>query len=356
MDRRPLRPDGRHRVAPRHRPREGACRDLGVVPRREVDLMRILDKTILWYVAIVSALALWRAPDNPACWWLLGAHALVVVLILLVQRPGLGVVGRALREVYPVILLILFYGEIDILNAGGVPIRDATVQGWEAALFGGQISQTLWRDYPSRARLDGAPRGVLELLPAPAPAGALLRGTEGVVFAAPDDVPGHLHPALLLPRLPVLAGGGAVLRVRAARRLVPGQRPRRGWCTRRSPRAAPTAPPSRRRTWRPRSRPPPAPGAASRRLGMLMPIPTILLTISVVYCQMHYGVDAVAGIGGGVRGVVGRGEVQGIGGEAGQRGSGEGSRWGRGASTVPIVLPLPSVPLTPLPRLLSRRP
>ena len=55
--------------------------------------MRILDKTILWYVAIVSALALWRAPDNPACWWLLGAHAMVVVLILLVQRPGLGVVG-----------------------------------------------------------------------------------------------------------------------------------------------------------------------------------------------------------------------------------------------------------------------
>ena len=35
----------------------------------------------------------------------------------------------------------------------------------------------------------------------------------------------------------------------------------------------------------------------NRRLGMLMAVPAILLTISVVYCQVHYGVDAVAGIG-----------------------------------------------------------
>jgi membrane-associated phospholipid phosphatase len=34
----------------------------------------------------------------------------------------------------------------------------------------------------------------------------------------------------------------------------------------------------------------------SRRLGLLLLLPTVLLTIGVVYCQMHYGVDALAGL------------------------------------------------------------
>ena len=34
----------------------------------------------------------------------------------------------------------------------------------------------------------------------------------------------------------------------------------------------------------------------SRRLAMLMLLPTALLTIGVVYCQMHYAVDALAGV------------------------------------------------------------
>jgi membrane-associated phospholipid phosphatase len=35
---------------------------------------------------------------------------------------------------------------------------------------------------------------------------------------------------------------------------------------------------------------------ASRRLGLILSIPTTLLTLGVVYCQMHYGVDALAGL------------------------------------------------------------
>jgi membrane-associated phospholipid phosphatase len=34
----------------------------------------------------------------------------------------------------------------------------------------------------------------------------------------------------------------------------------------------------------------------SRPLGLALAVPTILLTVGVVYCQMHYGVDAVAGL------------------------------------------------------------
>jgi hypothetical protein len=36
--------------------------------------------------------------------------------------------------------------------------------------------------------------------------------------------------------------------------------------------------------------------AASRTLGLVLLVPTALLTVGVVYCQMHYGVDALAGL------------------------------------------------------------
>jgi membrane-associated phospholipid phosphatase len=44
----------------------------------------------------------------------------------------------------------------------------------------------------------------------------------------------------------------------------------------------------------------------NRALGLALVIPTILLSVGVVYCQMHYGVDAVAGavVGGVVGGWV----------------------------------------------------
>ena len=35
--------------------------------------------------------------------------------------------------------------------------------------------------------------------------------------------------------------------------------------------------------------------AGSRRLGLLLTIPTLLLAVGVVYCQMHYAIDALTG-------------------------------------------------------------
>src|SRR5690606_5907193 len=34
----------------------------------------------------------------------------------------------------------------------------------------------------------------------------------------------------------------------------------------------------------------------SRSLGQVLAVPTALLTVAVVYCQMHYAVDAIAGL------------------------------------------------------------
>ncbi len=258
--------------------------------------MRTLDKVILGYVAIVSALALWRAPESPGCWWLLGAHALVVVLILLLTRPGLGPVGRVLRELYPVILLILFYSEIDILNAGGIVIHDATVQRWELALFGEQLSQTLWRDrFPSTVLstiLHASYWSYYPLLLLPVGYFALrkdwfsLRRTMYVViltllacylvfltwpvvgpyyeFARPDAWFLDNPPARLVYAM--LASGSSY-----------------GAAFPSSHVAATMAATSG--AWR-----------GDRRLGLAMLLPMVLLIISVVYCQMHYGVDALTGM------------------------------------------------------------
>jgi membrane-associated phospholipid phosphatase len=37
-------------------------------------------------------------------------------------------------------------------------------------------------------------------------------------------------------------------------------------------------------------------GRGSRALGWTLAVPTVLLSIAVVYCQMHYGVDAITGL------------------------------------------------------------
>lgn len=259
--------------------------------------MRTLDKVILGYVAIVSALALARAPQNPGCWWLLGAHVLVVVLIVLVTRPGLGPVGRVVREVYPVILLILFYSEIDILNAGGITIHDARVQGWELAIFGEQVSQTLWRDrFPSTIAstiLHASYWSYYSLLLLPVAYFAVrrdwlsLRRTMYVViltllacylvfltwpvvgpyyeFARPDAWFLDNGPARLVYAM--LASGSSY-----------------GAAFPSSHVAATIAATSG--AWR-----------GDRRLGLVMLVPALLLIVSVVYCQMHYGVDALTGIG-----------------------------------------------------------
>jgi membrane-associated phospholipid phosphatase len=43
-----------------------------------------------------------------------------------------------------------------------------------------------------------------------------------------------------------------------------------------------------------------AAASGSRRLGLVLLVPTILLAVGVVYCQMHYGVDALAGLAVGI--------------------------------------------------------
>jgi len=258
--------------------------------------LRPVDVLLLGYTVVVSVVAATRLTAFPECTWLLVANALIVVLVMLVNQPDVGPFGRAVREVYPILLLMALYGSLDVLNGGGrIRVHDARVQEWEAALFGGQPSRDWWQAAPSRfwstvlhgayfsyyvvivaptaaflARADRRPlqRFVLAVLttfivcylcfvffPVAGPYYAFPRPTGALV----DNPAAHLVYA-------VLAAGSSYgaafpsshVAVSVAATIV---------------------------TW-----------PAARRLGSALAVATILLTVGVVYCQMHYAVDAIAGL------------------------------------------------------------
>jgi membrane-associated phospholipid phosphatase len=254
-----------------------------------------VDFLLLGYLAIVSVVALRRAPSQPECWWLLGAHALFLPLLALVISPRLGRLGRSLREIYPLLLLVGLYGELDVLNGLGAPVHDAAVQRWELALFGSQVSRVWWQAVPSRfwsTVLHTAYFSYYLVVTLPALYFLLrgdLRAVRQFVLAViatfvtcylvflffPVAGPYYLFPAPaawftdnIAARLVyhILENGSSygaafpsshvAATVTAA--LMAGRR--------------------------------------STRLGLLLLVPTVLLTVGVVYCQMHYAVDAVAGL------------------------------------------------------------
>ncbi len=112
--------------------------------------LRAVDLLLLAYLTIVSIVAVVRASSRPGWWLVLVAHGLFVLLLFLLTRPNLGRVGRTLREIYPLLLLLGLYSELDVLNSGGGAVHDQIVQRWELLLFGTQISREWWQTAPSR--------------------------------------------------------------------------------------------------------------------------------------------------------------------------------------------------------------
>jgi membrane-associated phospholipid phosphatase len=260
------------------------------------DPLRAVDLLLLAYLAVVSVVAALRAPRAPECWWLLVAHALVVVLVYLVTRPGLGPVGKTIREIYPLLLLPALYSELDILNSVAVPVHDPLVRQWELLLFGSQVSREWWQAAPSRfwstvfhasylsyyltisapalyfawrGDLQAVRRFVLVVI-----ATFVICYLVFIFFPVAGPYYEFRRPAAwFTDNLPArltyeaLAGGSSY-----------------GAAFPSSHVAAALAATL-------------AAARSSPRLGLLLLIPTLLLTIGVVYCQMHYGVDALAGLG-----------------------------------------------------------
>ncbi len=258
--------------------------------------LRPVERLLLAYLAIVTLLAVVRAPDHPLCWWLVLSHALAVVLIALVTRPGLGPVGRVTREIYPLILLLALYSELDVLNASGsLAVHDAAVQRWELWLFGFEPSREWWQRAPSRfwsTLMHGAYLSYYFILSVPAVWLMLHRDLTAVrrfilsvmiAFVScylfflfyPVAGPYYTYPH---PTGPFVDNAMARM-VYAA--LARGSS--YGAAFPSSHVAAALA--ATIAGWH-----------GSRRLGLLLLVPTILLTVSVVYCQMHYAVDAIGGV------------------------------------------------------------
>jgi membrane-associated phospholipid phosphatase len=258
--------------------------------------LRPVDVLLLGYVAVVSAVAAARTGALPDCIWLLAANGLIVVLILLVTRSELGRFGQAVRDIYPIVLVVALYASLDVLNGGGrIRVHDAQVQEWEAALFGGQPSRDWCRAEPSRVGstvLHGAYFSYYLIIIAPTV--ALLARTDraplrrfvlavmttfvicylcfiffpvaGPYYAFPRPNAAFVdNPAARLVYA-VLAGGSSYGAAFPSSHVA----------------ASLTA---TLVTW-----------TVSRRLGIALALATGLLTVGVVYCQMHYAVDAITGL------------------------------------------------------------
>lgn len=264
------------------------------MPPRQPRLLPV-DLVLLGYLAVVSVVAIHRAGARPACWWVVAANGLTAVLIALLGRPGLGPVGRILREIYPLLLLVGLYGQLDVLNTGGVRVHDGLVQRWELALFGAQVSREWWRAAPSvlwstvlhaayfayyfvvsipafyflyRGELAAARRFVLAVMTTFVACYLvfIFFPVAGPYYMFPRPSPWFLDNAAARLVYDTLAEGSSY-----------------GAAFPSSHVAATVAAAL-------------AAASGSRRLGLLLLGPTIMLGVGVVYCQMHYGVDALSGL------------------------------------------------------------
>ncbi len=271
--------------------------------------MRLVDRLLAGYFAAVTIIIAIRGNIfERDIIFVLFAHILFFVLLWLFTKLGpANTVGAFFHDFYPVMLLLAFYGAIGILtmrlDAADIYARDAVVQGWEQAIFGSQISYEWIRRAPSvfwsgllhlaylsyfpilvlgplvlwlRGKRDGARRTVLHSMIAfvqcylafvlfpvagpnwifPEPTGAVRDvWSARIVY---DVLEGSSFGAAF-PSSHVAAAGVVVL--------------------------------STLHEW--------------RAWGLTLMVPAVLLVIGTVYCQMHYGVDVLAGLVvlGGVAGV-----------------------------------------------------
>lgn len=117
--------------------------------------LRNVDRLLLAYVGFVSVVILIRG-DVVASGtiWLLVMHALFAALLVLCTGPGRDLpLGRLVHDFYPLLMLLPFYSAFGVLNAqlglDTVMAHDRVVQAWEARIFGGQVSYQWIRRAPS---------------------------------------------------------------------------------------------------------------------------------------------------------------------------------------------------------------
>lgn len=253
-----------------------------------------VDRLLIAYLAVVTVVAVRRAAREPACWWLLPAHGLFLLLLVLIRRRPLGPAGRVLAEIYPLLLLVGLYSEIGIVHGNSVAVHDGQVQQWELALFGVQVSREWWRTSPSTfwsTVLHAAYFSYYLIVSLPAIL-FLRRGQTGqarrFVFTVMATFVACYLCFLFFP-----VAGPYYEFPRPDRWFIDNSPARLVYATLAAGSSYGAAFPS--------SHVAAAVAATvaafrgSKTLGAGLVILTTLLSVGVVYCQMHYGVDAVTG-------------------------------------------------------------
>lgn len=117
--------------------------------------LRPVDKLLAGYLALVSMVILTRGDiGSLSNLGMLAAHALFgVLLYLFTKLDDETSVGNTIHDLYPLLLVLPLYAEFGLLNdqigLDRILTNDRQIQSVEALIFGGQISYTLIRDYPS---------------------------------------------------------------------------------------------------------------------------------------------------------------------------------------------------------------
>ena len=272
--------------------------------------LTLTDWALAAYHLFFAAVVVTRGPFTAGRGWLLLACLLFGVLLVLFRRAPAGSrFGRFLHTFYPLILFGGMYTALGTLNEGldpaAIPRNEALVQQWEAALFGGQPSYDLIRRWPSvflSGLLHLAYFSYYPTILLPGPVLAMRGDWDGAQRVIGSTIIAYVLCFVVFTLFPVAGPNwvfdhptGPVRDVWSARlvySLLEGGS------------SVGTAFPSSHvaatfatviaswRAWRP--------------LGWITLVPFLLLTVSVVYCQMHYAIDATLGIVfGGVAGWIG---------------------------------------------------
>lgn len=265
------------------------------------------DRLLAGYVGFVTVVIVARGGlIEPTMWPLLAMHVLVGAVLYLFTRldPHMRI-GGVLHDLYPLALVPALYAELGVLNQqvglASVFAHDAVVQRWEEAVFGTQLSYEWIRRAPSVFWSGVFHLGYLIYYPIIVLGPVLLvaRGarTAGrrVLFATMVAFVACYVVFVLFP----VAGPnyafehptGAVREVWSAR-LVYGLLEGGSSFGAAFPSSHVAATLAAVLTlWR-----------EWRTLAWAFVLPTILLIVGTVYCQMHYGVDTLAGLGVGAAG------------------------------------------------------
>jgi len=255
------------------------------------------EQVVISYLALFSLIALLRlGPGLLALRLVAVSGTLAGLLVVVARRTGEGSI-LGLRHWYLFSLLPLIYGNVGLVNkAFPDHVYDTLVQGWEQALFGGQVSREWWQAHPSvgwSTLLHAAYLAFYPVILAPS-VYFTARGAGGAARRATLWVIATFAVSYLLFLVFPVAGpyyrfprpSGAFV-----------ENPMAGlvYATLRAESAYGAAFPSSHvaAAWVATA----AAAAASRRLAVGLAAVSALLSVAVVYTQMHYLIDALAGIG-----------------------------------------------------------